>query len=59
MTIEPNTFAEACYDQNSIAELEEALVTGPDRADMTEWGLTAVEWRAQVELALREKRADA
>ncbi len=30
MKIQENTFAAACYDMNSIAELEEALRNGPD-----------------------------
>lgn len=57
--IESGSFAEACYDQNSIAELESALAAGPDSADMSEWGLTAKEWRDQIKLALAAKRADA
>lgn len=58
MTIELNTFAAACYENNSIAELEQALNDGPDATDMNEWGLDESEWREQVELALAEKRAD-
>lgn len=58
MTIELNTFAAACYDSNSIAELEAALKDGPDAANMNEWGLTESEWLEQIELALAEKRAD-
>lgn len=57
MTIELNTFAAACYDMNSIDELEQALKNGPDTADMNEWGLTESEWREQIELAIAEKRA--
>ena len=56
--IESGTFAEACYDSNSIADLEEALAASPDVADMEAWGLTAAEWREQIELALAAKRAD-
>lgn len=55
-TIQDNTFAAACFDQNSIAELEEALKNGPDKGDMDAWGLTEDEWRAQIELALKAKR---
>ncbi len=58
MTIELNTFAAACYDNNSIAELEHALENSPDSADMSEWNLSNAEWRKQIELALTEKRAD-
>ena len=56
--IESGTFAEACYNQNSIRELEEALTAAPDPVDMETWGLTADEWRDQIELALAAKRAE-
>lgn len=59
MSIQENTFAEACYDQNSIEELEAALNQEPDETDMETWGLTADEWREQIEIALAEKKADA
>ena len=59
MTIESNTFAEACYDMNTIEELEDALKGAADETDMKTWGITADEWRDQIELALAEKRADA
>lgn len=55
--IPDNTFAAACYDQNTVEELMEALSNGPDEQDMRDWSLTADEWRAQVALALAEKRA--
>ena len=57
--IEPGSFAEACYNQNSIRELEEALASAPDAAELEAWGLTADEWREQIELALAAKREDA
>ncbi len=53
------TFAEACYDQNSVTELTEALRGPADREDMRQWGLSACEWREQIELALAAKLADA
>ena len=59
MTIELNTFAEACYNMNSIQELEEALNQGPDQCDMDEWGISADEWKEQISAALAEKRIDA
>jgi len=59
MTIEMNTFAAACYDMNSIAELEQALIDGPDATDMKEWNLSEEEWREQVEAALAELKEDA
>jgi len=58
MTIQNNTFAAACYDQNSIEDLVQALSNGPDATDMATWGLTEDEWREQVQLALDAKRAD-
>ena len=58
MTIESNTFAEACYDMNSINDLENALKGDADETDMKTWGITDEEWREQIELALAEKRAD-
>lgn len=57
--IETNTFAAACYDQNSIDELEEALAGQADATDCENWGLTPEEWRAEIELALAAKREDA
>lgn len=58
--IEDGSFAEACYNQNSVAELEAIIARGfADQADCDEWNLTASEWRRQIELALAAKRADA
>jgi hypothetical protein len=58
MIIDDSTFAAACYDQNTIAELESALHAPADRTDMRTWGLTAGEYYAQIKLALAAKRAD-
>ena len=58
MSIQDNTFAAACYNDNSIDELEQALIDGPDETDMAGWGLSESEWREQIELALAEMRAD-
>jgi len=57
--INENTFAAACYNQNSVAELREALANGADETDMRDWNLTADEWAAQIELAIAELEADA
>jgi hypothetical protein len=47
--IKPNTFAEACVEQNSITELAEALVmTNADRGDMETWKIDAEEWRQSI-----------
>jgi hypothetical protein len=55
--IESNTFAEACFNMNTIAELEQALRDGPDATDMANWNITADEWKQQIELALSELKA--
>ena len=55
MTIESNTFAEACYDMNTLKELKAALTQDADESDMKEWNLTEQEWREQIELAIAEK----
>lgn len=56
--IPENTFA-ACYNDCTIADLETALAAGPDTQDMADWGLTATEWQAEIELALKALREDA
>ena len=56
--IAENTFAAACYDQNTIADLEVALAGAADELDMREWGLTEAEWREQIELAIAALRED-
>jgi len=56
--IDENTFAAACYDQNSIIDLEKALADGPDQTDMLTWALTADEWRQGIELAIATLRED-
>jgi len=56
--IQLNTFAAACYDQNSIEELKQALRHGPDTTDMITWGLSPEEWTAEIKLALAAKQND-
>ena len=58
MKIQDNTFAAACYNQNSIAELNEALRNGPDAADMEEWGISPAEWSEHIKLAIAAKLED-
>ena len=54
--IQANTFAAACYEQNSINELIEALLARrADPADCGEWKITPTEWRESIALALRAK----
>ena len=57
--IKEGSFAEGCYDQNSISELRSALGEQPDKGDMKEWGLTESEWRKQIQIALEAKLEDA
>lgn len=52
-------FAEACYNMNSIAELEQAFEEpNADASDLEEWGITPEEWFDAIEEALAAKRAD-
>ena len=55
MTIQSNTFAEACYDTNSIYELENALYSDADETDLKTWGISADEWTDSIRKALAEK----
>jgi hypothetical protein len=52
MSIESGSFAEACFDMNSIEDLEDASIENADETDMKTWGLTADEWLRQIKLAL-------
>ena len=56
--IKDNTFAAACFDGNTIEELENALTGKADETDMTAWGIDQSEWREQIQLALTELKAD-
>ncbi len=47
-------FAEACFDMNSIAELQDALRNGADQTDCTEWNITENEWEKSIEAVLNE-----
>lgn len=51
------SFAEACFDQNSIDELA-AAIESPDQTDMETWGLTEAEYMENIELALAHLIAD-
>lgn len=57
--IQDGTFAEACYNQNSVYELISALAqVHADHADMEQWNLTPEKWRENVAFALRVKLAE-
>ena len=53
MQIQENTFAEACFDMNSIGELETALKNPADSAEMKQWGISEIHYFSEIELALR------
>ena len=56
--IKDNTFAAACYDGNTIEDLESALVGDADETDMTAWNINATQWQEQIQLALTELKTD-
>jgi len=53
---ENNNFAIACYDQNSLEELENC--TEPDEMDMKTWEIDQEEWRDAIKAALTEKKKE-
>ena len=48
-------FDAACYDENSIDELLEALGKGVDETDCKNWGMTEAEWWKGIHNALGVK----
>lgn len=50
--IQPNTFAEACYEMNDVDELKTSLNRSPDMSDMKQWGITEQEWENSIKLAI-------
>ena len=61
MTIKANTFAEACYNNNTIKELKAALKADCDETDIKTWGLTVELYHYEINLAIRvlEKQENA
>ena len=53
-----NNFAEACFKNNSLKELIEAVKSGVDAQDCAEWGLTTEAAQKQVKIAIFAKIAD-
>lgn len=49
-------FAEACYNQNSIEELESLYSV--DETDCEEWEISVDEWCVAIAAALHDKKAD-
>ncbi len=56
--IQPDSFAEACYNQNSLTNLMDALKQSVDKSDCTAWGISEQEWRKSIEIAISNKLAD-
>jgi hypothetical protein len=50
--LETNSFAAACYDQNTIEELVTCLSGQVDRTDCDTWKLSDQEWRDAIADAL-------
>ncbi|CAB1080227.1 hypothetical protein JY97_07010 [Alkalispirochaeta odontotermitis] len=46
-----DSFAAWCYDNLSLREVRAAFERDADPDECELWGLTALEWRAQVEMA--------
>jgi len=47
-----DSFASWCYDHLSLGEARSAFERDADPGECEQWGLTALEWKAQVEMAL-------
>lgn len=58
LTPRGRAFADACFAQNSIPELQEALSRrSADRTDCAEWRIAPSEWRRAIRTALEELNA--
>jgi hypothetical protein len=49
------SFRDACLDSNTVDELAEGILTGPDSSDMVIWGITESQWLWAISDALRTK----
>lgn len=47
-----DSFAAWCYDNLSLKEARSAFERDADAGECEQWGLSALEWRAQVEMAI-------
>ena len=47
-----DSFAAWCYDNLSLKEVRAAFERDADPNECQQWGLTALEWKAQVEMAI-------
>ena len=51
--IQENTFAEACFDMNTINELQIALNAPADIVDMKQWDLSETEYFSEIKIAIK------
>lgn len=54
MITNKEAFKQACIDENTLEQLECALLMGADEADMKSWGINEEEW----EIAILEAMDD-
>ena len=47
-----DSFAAWCYDNLSLTEVRSAFERDADADECEQWGLTALEWKTQVEMAI-------
>ena len=47
-----DSFAAWCYDHRSLAEMRSAFHRDADPDECRQWRLSALEWKAQVEMAM-------
>jgi len=47
-----DSFAAWCYDNLSLKEVRTAFQRDADTDDCEQWGLTALEWKTQIEMAI-------
>ena len=47
-----DSFAAWCYDNLSLKEVRSAFERDADADECEQWGLTALEWKTQVEMAI-------
>lgn len=53
-----NCFAAACYNNNSISDLEESSLMEADATDCTIWNITPDEWLHAIQLVIETKRQE-
>jgi len=58
LTEQAAAFAKACYETNSLAELDTPHAPADaDDSDCADWGITPEEWSQALEVALQAKQA--